>query len=240
MADHHQESATSFAGHGVGWVESEAFHAAFKAHGENVRALHRLLLYVIVPFRGRAGLMNPSTLTLAERTGFSNSSVKRALADLRLWRLLDWKAGGKKGSQLISNHYRLGEALIAELNRVASSLAHPDEPQTHRASLAHPDEPQRTAGSSSKGNGSMAHLDGPESRKNDDRASVAHSGACSMAHESASSLAHPGEPRSISLEAKPLKQTSRSSDENQKHWCPLHSRPLTFDGKNGPARRFSA
>jgi hypothetical protein len=189
-------------GHGVGYLEADAIDEALQAHPEK-RALHSHLLYVILAYRGKAGRMNPSLETLARRTCMSQSSVRRALADLRQWELLDWKTGGtgRSKDQRISNQYQIG----AKLRELLSPVVHPDEQQDIPLDppVVHSYEQQDDDW----------HADPWDSP-------VVHEPSSPVVHEHASPVVHPDEQGSTSFEAIPLKQTFGARAENARRPAP--------------------
>ena len=239
---------TRWAGHGIGWVESEAIYMALAGqHG--VKALHRLLLYVVLTYRGRAGLMNPSLESLVKRTGAAISTVQRALRDLRAWGLLEWKTGGRRGQERISNHYKAGPTLVEHL----ASFELPNR----QSSIGHNTDQQKTE-----------FCDGhntDQQRKRSDQASVGQPTDSPVGQVVEASVGHSSDQGSTSIEANHRSKHSeqrktvlflktnellfspeRSRDgrllssskiknqilDHSPRWCPLHSRePELVGGK---------
>jgi len=247
---------TRWAGHGIGWVESEAIYMALAGqHG--VKALHRLLLYVVLTYRGRAGLMNPSLESLVKRTGAAISTVQRALRDLRAWGLLEWKTGGRRGQERISNHYKAGPTLVEHL----ASFELPNR----QSSNGHNTDQQKTE-----------FCDGhntDQQRKRSDQASVGQPTDSPVGQVVEAAVGHSSDQGSTSLEANTLEATTRSKEkpcvfskkdellssserprdgqllssskvrkqtsDHSPRWCPAHSRePELVEGKWVCAQRF--
>jgi hypothetical protein len=122
---------TKFGGFGWGWIEAQALAAVLSAH-EADTAMHALVAAMIFAHRGAKGLMNPSIEEIARLIRRDDRTVKRYLKTLKAWGVLDWKSGGLRGAQRISNEYRFGPKLVEQMNRIAaeSSVGRVDVPQS--------------------------------------------------------------------------------------------------------------
>jgi hypothetical protein len=206
-------------GMGVGWLESQAIHEALKEH-EKAAPMHKLLLFLILTYRGKAGLMNPSLETLAEQTWMSVRSVQRALHDLRSWGLLDWKQGGQKGGQLISNHYKVGEVLKKNFDPLSDTDVQQSEKVRANVSSVN----------------SLSDTGVLQRDAENENSSVGQRRHSSVGHDEQLSVGHSCVQGSTALEAKTLKQTREDvffelrklkADEERK--CSIHNRLVDID-----------
>ena len=93
----------------LGALEAKLIAQAAAEHPGEWRADHSAVLSILLASRNSAsGLSKPSRETIAAFLGKSLRTIDAVKADLRRWRLIDWKSGGKKkGGLKLSNQYDL-------------------------------------------------------------------------------------------------------------------------------------